>query len=73
MTNIELKEFLEAKVIEYNNPRFTESDPIQIPHQFAAKEDIEISAFLTATIAWGNRKMIIKNANRIVELMENSP
>jgi len=68
-----LKEFLEAKVIEYNNPKFIESDPIQIPHQFSLKEDIEISAFLTATIAWGNRKMIIKNAQKMMNLLGNSP
>ncbi|RMZ50743.1 DUF2400 family protein, partial [Flavobacteriaceae bacterium PRS1] len=59
MTNTELKEFLDSKVAQYNNPKFIESDPIQIPHQFSLKEDIEISGFLTATIAWGNRKMII--------------
>jgi len=69
----ELKEFLDEKVIQYNNPRFIESDPIQIPHQFSLKEDIEISGFLTATIAWGNRKMIIRNANRMMELMGSSP
>ena len=73
MNNIELKEFLDSKVLEYNNPKFIESDPIQIPHQFSLKEDIEISGFLTATIAWGKRKMIIRNANRMVELMGNSP
>ena len=73
MTNTELKEFLDAKVIQYNNPKFIESDPIQIPHQFAFKEDIEIAAFLTATIAWGNRKMIIKNAKSMMELLGNSP
>ena len=73
MTQSELKEFLDAKVIQYNNPKFIESDPIQIPHQFALKEDIEISAFLTATIAWGNRKMIIKNAQRMMDLLGNSP
>ncbi|MDO9595785.1 MAG: DUF2400 family protein, partial [Lutibacter sp.] len=56
MTNTELKEFLDEKVVQYNNPMFLDSDPIQIPHQFSLKEDIEISAFLTATIAWGNRK-----------------
>ena len=50
----ELKEFLDSKVLEYNNPKFIESDPIQIPHQFSIKEDIEIAGFLTATIAWGN-------------------
>jgi uncharacterized protein (TIGR02757 family) len=69
----ELKEFLDSKVIEYNNPNFIESDPIQIPHRYNLKEDIEISGFLTATIAWGNRKMIIRNANKMMELMGNSP
>ncbi len=68
-----LKEFLDEKVTLYNNPKFIESDPIQIPHQFNRKEDIEISAFLTATIAWGNRKMIIKNAQRMMTLMGDSP
>ena len=69
----ELKQFLDEKVVLYNNPKFIESDPIQIPHQFNLKEDIEIAGFLTATIAWGNRKMIIKNANRMMELIGNSP
>lgn len=73
MNENELKEFLDAKVIEYNKPNFIDSDPIQIPHHYILKEDIEISAFLTATIAWGNRKMIIKNAYRMMELMGNSP
>jgi uncharacterized protein (TIGR02757 family) len=73
MTKTELKEFLDAKVVQYNNPKFIESDPIQIPHQFTLKEDIEISAFLTATIAWGNRKMIIRNAKQMMELLGNSP
>ncbi|WP_372802768.1 TIGR02757 family protein [Lutibacter sp.] len=73
MNKLELKEFLEAKVFEYNQPKFIESDPIQIPHRYSLKEDIEISGFLTATIAWGNRKMIIKNADKMMELMGNSP
>jgi len=73
MTNATLKELLDEKVFQYNNPRFIESDPIQIPHQFQLKQDIEIAAFLTATISWGNRKMIIKNAQRLMEIMGNSP
>jgi uncharacterized protein (TIGR02757 family) len=73
MTKTELKEFLDEKVNLYNNPNFIESDPIQIPHQFSVKEDIEIAGFLTATIAWGNRKMIIKNAKQMMDLMGNSP
>lgn len=73
MTKSELKDFLDAKVLQYNNPKFIESDPIQIPHRYHLKEDIEIASFLTATISWGNRKMIIKNANRMMELLGNTP
>ena len=73
MNKTELKEFLDEKVIQYNNPKFIESDPIQIPHQYSLKEDIEIAGFLTSTIAWGNRKMIIRNAHRMMDLMGNSP
>jgi len=73
MEKWELKEFLDEKVILYNTTHFIESDPIQIPHQFTLKEDIEIAAFLTATIAWGNRKSIINNGNRLIQIMGNSP
>ncbi|HAB28976.1 MAG: TIGR02757 family protein [Xanthomarina sp.] len=73
MKQTELKEFLDVKVLEYNRPEFIESDPIQIPHFFNKKEDIEISGFLTATIAWGNRKSIINNAKRMMEYMDHSP
>lgn len=69
----ELQSFLNEKVALYNHPNFIESDPIQIPHLYSQKEDIEIAGFLSATIAWGNRKMIIKNAQRMMELMGNSP
>lgn len=69
----ELKSFLDFKVEQYNTPEFIETDPIQIPHQFTLKEDIEIAGFLTATIAWGNRKSILTNASRLMELLHNSP
>ena len=73
LTKLQLKDFLDIKVEQYNRPRFIESDPIQIPHEFSKKEDIEIAAFLTATIAWGNRKSIINNAKRMMELSDNAP
>ncbi|HLU51020.1 MAG TPA: TIGR02757 family protein [Flavobacteriaceae bacterium] len=69
----ELKEFLDEKVWKYNRPEFIETDPIRLPHLFSEKEDIEIIGFLTATIAWGNRKMIINSGKKIVDLMGNSP
>jgi uncharacterized protein (TIGR02757 family) len=69
----QLKEFLDQKVEKYNKSTFISTDPIQIPHLFQDKEDIEIAAFLTATIAWGQRKTIITNARRLVALMSGSP
>ena len=73
MTESELKDFLDEKVEQYNHPRFLEDDPLQIPHRFSKKEDIEISGFLTATIAWGNRKSIINSASRLMELLDHAP
>lgn len=73
MKQDDLKDFLDFKVDEFNRPEFISSDPIQIPHGFTRKEDIEISGFLTATIAWGNRKSIIRNAKRMMELLGNAP
>lgn len=73
LSRAELKEFLDEKVEYYNRPAFIEADPVSIPHRYIKKEDIEISGFLAATIAWGNRKMILRNAQRMMELMDNSP
>lgn len=73
MTRKELKEFLDFKTEQYNTPEFIETDPIQIPHLFSRKEDIEISGFLTATISWGNRKSILKNAHLMMDLMDHAP
>jgi uncharacterized protein (TIGR02757 family) len=65
--------FLEENYERYNRPDFIESDPICIPRQFSKKQDIEIAGFLTATIAWGQRPTIIKNANELMRLMDKSP
>jgi uncharacterized protein (TIGR02757 family) len=73
LNKADLKEFLDEKVNKYNNSSFIDSDPISIPHSFTLKEDIEISGFLAATISWGNRKMIIRNATRMMELIGDSP
>ncbi len=69
----ELKNFLDEKVEKFNRPEFIETDPIQVPHSFSGKENIEISAFLTATLAWGNRRSIVNNAFRLMTMMENHP
>lgn len=69
----ELKEFLDLKVTQYNTSAFVAHDPISIPHLFSAKEDIEISAFLVAIIAWGQRPTILKNAKVLLQIMDNAP
>jgi uncharacterized protein (TIGR02757 family) len=69
----ELRDFLEVKALQYNSQRFIELDPIQIPHLYSEKEDIEIAGFLSAIISWGNRTSILKSAKRMMEIMGNSP
>lgn len=69
----ELKIFLDEKADQYNHPDFIENDPIQIPHRFSLKQDVEIAGFLAATISWGNRKAIIKSAEKMLDIMGNSP
>ncbi len=69
----EIKTFLDEKVDQYNNFDFIASDPISIPKRFTRKEDIEIAAFLSATIAWGKRSSILQSADRMMKWMEEEP
>lgn len=69
----EVKDFLEESYLKFNQKSFIENDPVCIPHRFSKKEDIEIAAFFAATIAWGNRKSIIQNANKLMLLMDEAP
>jgi uncharacterized protein (TIGR02757 family) len=69
----DLKDFLNEKVITYNRIEFIEHDPIQIPHLFTKREDIEISGFFAAMLAWGQRKTIISKCKELMNLMDNSP
>lgn len=73
MTWEETRDFLNFKAEQYNTPSFIEEDPIQIPHSFKRKEDIEIMGFLVATIAWGNRKSILNSGERLIHIFGNSP
>lgn len=68
-----LKELLDFKSDVFNDRSFIADDPISIPHLFSSKQDIESIGLIMATISWGNRKSIIKNGHRLVELMGNEP
>lgn len=73
MEKDELGALLERLHDKYNSIDFIEHDPISIPHRYTRKEDIEISGLLAATIAWGNRKAIVKSAHRMMEHLDNEP
>jgi uncharacterized protein (TIGR02757 family) len=68
-----LKAFLEEKYWQYATPDFLIDDPIQIPHQFAKKEDIEIAGLFAALFAWGQRKTIISKATELMARMDEAP
>lgn len=69
----DLRQFLEEQVDTYNHPTFIESDPISIPHQYQKKQDIEISGFVAAVLAWGQRKTIINKCQEFFSYMDHAP
>ena len=69
----DLKCYLDSLVEKNNTEAFIKDDPVQFPHRYSNLRDIEIVSFLVATIAWGNRKMILNSANRMLEIMGHSP
>ena len=73
LSKTELKDFLEEKVVQFETPDFISHDPISIPHMFSNKMDVEIAGFLAATIAWGKRSMILKNAHSLMERIDYAP
>lgn len=73
MDEPKLVALLEENYRLYNRPYFIEQDPISVPHRFRQKQDIEIAGFYAAILAWGQRKTIIANANRLMALMDDAP
>ena len=73
MNKEELRDLLEHLHDKYNRPEFIEPDPISIPHSFSDRHDREVAGFMAATIAWGNRKAIVKSAARMMQYMDDSP
>lgn len=69
----QIKELLDRKYLDYCHTDFIQDDPVSIPHLFTRKEDIEIAAFLTATISWGQRKTILSSAHHLLKLLDYSP
>jgi uncharacterized protein (TIGR02757 family) len=73
MKEAELKSFLDEKADQYNATAFIGTDPVQVPHRFSDPKDIEIAAFLTATLSWGNKRTIIAKAGELLSMMPGGP
>lgn len=71
--NKAMKIRLEEAFERIHVPEFVNDDPVQFPRRFAAQADVEIVAFLSAIMAWGRRPMILRDCERLLELMENEP
>jgi len=68
-----LRDFLEKKVLEFNDPSFIPYDPVSVPHRFRIKQDIEIAGLFAAIFAWGNRTTIIRKSNELMRAMDDAP
>jgi len=73
LNHSDLKDFLDAKVDQFNCTDFIENDPISLPHQFTTLQDREIIGFWVAMLSWGLRKTIINNGQKLIELMDGAP
>lgn len=60
-------------VKEYENTDFIKDDPIQFPHKFSDKKDIEIAGFISSLVAYGSRKVFIKKLDSLFEIAQNEP
>ncbi len=68
-----MRDLLDREAARINSPAFIGADPVQFPRRFDRQEDVEIAALLCSSIAWGNRKMICANCEKMLALMDNQP
>ena len=73
MNHVQLRNLLDAQYARYNRPEFIAQDPIQIPHRFSARQDVEISALFAALLAWGQRPTIINKCSELLRRMDDAP
>ena len=68
-----LKNFLDEKADQFNQPEFITFDPVAVPHMFSRKQDIEIAGLFAAVLAWGQRVTIIRKCRELMSWMDNDP
>jgi len=69
----DLKVLLDGMEERFNKPDFIADDPIQIPHDFSKKQDIEIAGFFASIFAWGQRITIINKSRDFLGRMGKDP
>lgn len=69
----DIKKKLQEWAKTYHCADFIQNDPVQFPHRYQQKQDIEISGLLTAIMSFGNRKQILKKADELHDCMGVSP
>lgn len=69
----DIKELLDDLAQKYETEDFIKDDPIQFPHKYKRREDIEIAAFLASLFAYGKREVFIEKLNTLFSCMGNSP
>ena len=70
---MDIKAYLDEHAERINKPSFIENDPVKFPRRYNDLCDIEVVSFLVATIAWGKRAMILRDAERMLVKTGNSP
>ena len=73
-----IKKNLELWYKKINKKEFIQHDPVQFPHMFSAslhnrQQNTEIAAFISASIAWGRRDLILRSCNNIFQLLKPDP
>lgn len=73
MITPETASLLRREAARINSTDFIAADPVQFPRRYSEPADIEIVSLLAAHLAWGNRKMICRDIERLLEMMTPSP
>jgi len=69
----DIKEVIDELAVRYNVPSFVDNDPVQFPRRYEDQRDIEITAFLISIISWGKRSMILRDSERLLQILGNRP
>ena len=67
------KSELDSLVEKYETTDFIIDDPVQFPHLFKERKDIELAGFIASLFAYGNRKLFISKLKEFFLIAQNEP